>query len=186
MRVQVLALALGVLGLLVVPTVATWAANDELVVTQDESSMEKVIESYLRDNYKLVMNEKYNDEQKTDMYLEVPYNAGAWPAFTVDIDTDGISKDKTGTITERGVLLFLHTAVTVPADKRAAVSQVLEDYNRKKIFCSAYVDQNGEIRLDWVLGVLPQGLPTEYVNDALTRLCSLWTGMYADVAAAMQ
>jgi hypothetical protein len=149
--------------------------------------MEKVIEAYLHDNYNLVIDEKYNDDAQKDMYLEVPYKAGDWPAFTVDIDTDGISHDKaTGKITERGVLIFLHTAVTVPDAKRAAVSEVLNDYNRKKVFCSAYIDDNGEIRLDWVLGVLQEGLPTTYVEDVLDRLVTLWTGMYSDVAAALK
>jgi hypothetical protein len=76
--------------------------------------------------------------------------------------------------------------VKVPDNKRAAVLEVLNDWNRKKIFCSAYINTDGEIRLDWVVNVQAAGLPTEYVHDALTRLVDLWTEMFPAVADALK
>ena len=185
MRLHLLALALGLVAVLAAPAVTSYAANDQLVVTQDESSMEAVIGAYFRDAHKLIINDKMGDNN--DAYLEIPYEAKAWPAFRVLIDTDWLSKDKTsGKITSRGVLVHLHSAVTVPDAKRAAVLEVLNDYNRKKVFCSAYINTDGEIRLDWVLNVQAAGLPTEYVFDTLTRLVDLWTELYPTVADALK
>ncbi len=185
MRLHTFALALGLVALLAAPVVTSYAANDQLVVTQDESSMEAVIGAYLREAHKLVINDKMGENN--DAFLEVPYEGKAWPAFRVLIDTDWLSKDKdTGKITARGVLLHLHADVKVPDDKRAAVLEILNDYNRKKIFCSVYINTDGEVRLDWVLNVQAAGLPTEYVYDTLTRLVDLWTGLYPTLADALK
>ena len=54
----------------------------------------------------------------------------------------------------------LYTGVIVPTNQRAAVWSV-NDYNRRKAFCSVYIDTDGEIICSWIINVLSEGLPTE-------------------------
>ena len=176
-----------------VACLALWAGSvaraddDKLVVVQDESSMERKIESYLKDKHQLTINEKFATPD--DLYLELPFKESEIPAFRVLIDTEPLNKDANGQINERGIRVQLFTGIKVPADKWADVIRIVNDFNRRKTFCSACVDNvtyGGEIVMDWTLNVLPDGLATEYVYDALARETAIWKAMYPDVAAALK
>lgn len=164
---------------------AARAADDMLVVTQDESSMERVIESNLKTVHNLTINEKFATAD--DLYLDVPMKGDPSPAYRFMIDTQPANRDdKTHQVIERTILVNLNSNVKVPAGNRAAVLDILNDYNRKKIFACAYIDTDGEIILGWDLNVLSQGLPVENVYDIIAREDKIWRGMYPEVAKAIQ
>jgi len=163
---------------------AGFAADDRLTVTQDESAMERTIESYLTTVHKLTITEK--TEAGDDLTLNVPFKGDPMPSFRIVIDTQAANRDKdTNQILERTILTNLYTTIKVPQERRAAVLEVLNDFNRKKIFACAYIDTDGEIVCGWNLNVLEVGLPTEYVYDAVVRVQKIWTEAYPDVSKAL-
>jgi len=160
------------------------AAADRLVVTQDESSMERAIESYLTSNHNLIVNEKMIESD--DLTLEVPFKGDPMPAFRVVIDTQPDNRDKdTNRVIERAILVVCYTSIKVPPERRGAVMDVINDYNRKKLFASVYIDTDGEIVCGWNLNVLEEGLATEYVYDAVARVQNIWRGLYPDVSGKL-
>lgn len=177
-------LALG--GLLLAVGAVGAADNTQLAVTQDESSMEKLIESYLKEQHKLILEEDLLDEAGEDMRLKVPFQAEEGvPRFTLYIDTQPTNYDEQDRVTERGVLLSLETGVIVPEGKRAQIVQLLNEHNRSKNFSSVYMNERGHLYCDWILNVMAPGLATEYVYDALARVQRLWRGLWPEVAAAL-
>lgn len=163
---------------------AASAADDRLVVTQDENSMERVIENYLVTTHKLVINEKGADND--DLYLELPMKGDPMPAYRISIDSQPLNRDKeTDKVIERGVLINLLTTIKVPKERRAAVLEVINDFNRKKAFASIYIDTDGEIVCCWILNVLSDGLPTENVYDAVARVQNIWKVVYPEVAKVL-
>jgi hypothetical protein len=169
---------------LAIPAVSDSPTSDSsrLTVAQDESSQEKVIERNLIDVHKLTVNEKTAKDAADDMYLELPFKGEPMPKFRLTIDTQVLNKDDSNKTLERGVLLNLYTDVRVPADKRAAVMEKINDINRRKAFSSIYIDTDGEIICSWILNILSDGLPVEYVFDATARLQNIWKVLYPLVA----
>ena len=167
---------------------AAWCDDSVLTVVQDESSMEQTIERYLKDKHQLVIDEKTNSSDAGDLYLELPFKGDPMPKFRMDIDSQPLNRDKdTNKVTERGVLLNLYTDVRVPADKMGVALVVINDFNRRKAFCSAYVDTDGEVVCSWILNVLPDvGLPTEAVYDAVARVQNIWKAIYPDLTNAIK
>jgi hypothetical protein len=161
-----------------------WADNDVLTVTQDESSMERIIEQNLKEAHQLVVNEKMLSAD--DLMLQLPFKGDPMPAYRYDIDTQALNKDDDGKVTERGVRIQLFTTIKVAADKWPAVLSLINDFNRRKVFSAAYIDSDGEIILDWTLNVMAQGLATEYVFDVVAREDKLWHEMWPDVSKALQ
>ncbi len=161
------------------------ASGDNLVVVQDESSMERLIENNLATVHNLTVNEKFATAD--DLYLQVPMKGDPMPAYHFTIDTQVANRDDTThLVTERAVLVELNTGIKVPAEHRAAVLEVLNNLNRGKIFASAYIDTDTEIVFGWNLNVMADGLPIEYVFDAVAREDKLWRGSYADVMKALE
>ncbi len=159
------------------------SAGSRLTVAQDESSQEKIIERNLVDVHKMIVDEKTNGDDKNDMYLELPFKGGPMPKFKMTIDTQSLNTDKdSGKIIERGVLLNLYTGVNVPAEKRAAVLEKINDVNRRKAFSSIYIDSDGEIVCCWILNILSDGLPVEYVYDMTARIQNIWSVLYPMIA----
>ena len=156
-----------------------------LVVVQDESSMERLIETNLTTAHKLTVSEKFVTPD--DLYLQVPMKGDPMPAYHFTIDTQVANRDDTThKIIERAVLVELNTTIKVPAEHRAAVLEVLNNLNRGKIFASVYIDTDGEIIFGWNLNVMAEGIPVEYVYDAVAREDKLWRGAYADIEKALQ
>jgi len=163
------------------------ADDDRLVVVQDESSMERVIEANLKEKHQLTVNEKF--AKPDDLYLDLPMKGDAvsgMPAFRIMIDTQPSNNNDNGQVMERGVLIQLFTGIKVPADKWEPVMRVINNFNRGKIFSSTYIDQDTEIVLNWQLNVLAEGLPTENVYDCVAREDKLWRELYPDVMAALK
>ena len=159
-----LAVLVAVVCLTLVAVPGVRADNSQLVVTQDESAMEKVIESYLKGKHDMVLTEKFQGDNNDDLYLDIPFKAeNGVPKFDFFVDTQPTNHDDAQKVIERGVLLSLETGVTVPADKRGDVLEQLNTWNRTKNFSSIYLNKNGEIVCDWCLNVMKEGLATEYV-----------------------
>lgn len=160
--------------------------NDMLSVVQDESSMERIIKAYLVDTHKLVVDEKTSKDDANDMYLELPFKGDPMPKFRMTVDSQPLNRDKdSNKVIERGVLLNLYTNIKVPDGKRIGALGVINDYNRRKAFCSVYIDSDGEVICSWILNVLEQGLATEYVYDAVARLQNIWKAVYPDLKAEL-
>jgi Putative bacterial sensory transduction regulator len=161
------------------------AQDNKLTVVQDESSMEQIIERYLKANHQMTVNEKVKGD---DLWLELPMKGETTPPYRFLVDTQPLNKDSaTGRVIERGVRIQTLTGIKVSATRRDAVIRVINDFNRDKVFAAAYVDSDTEIMLDWTLNVLePAGLDTEYVYDVLAREAKLWRELYPLVNAAMQ
>jgi hypothetical protein len=165
------------LGLLTCASVGS-AENEKLTVVQDESSQERIIEAYLTKVHGLVFEEKWGKEPN-DLYLELPFKGDPMPKFRISVDTQPLNRDKdTNAVIERGVLINLYTGVNVPEGKQNAALAILNDFNRRKAFCSAYIDTDGEIVCSWILNILADGLPTEYVYDAVARVQNIWRAIY--------
>jgi hypothetical protein len=181
-------LTLPVLAALLVGATAAPAHADDtrLTVAQDESSQEKIIESYLKTTHGLTIEEKISSSDKEDLYLEVPFKGDPMPKFRVTIDTQILNRDEeTKKIIERGVLINLYTNVRVPADKRGAALDAINDINLRKAFSSVYIDTDGEVICSWILNILDSGLPTEYVYDAVVRLQNIWKVAYPTLPSGL-
>jgi hypothetical protein len=166
--------------------VVAYCDNDMLAVVQDESSMERTIKAYLVDVHKLIVDEKISKDDANDMYLELPFKGDPMPKFRMTIDSQSLNTDNdTKKVIERGVLFNLYTNIKVPEAKRAGALQVINDYNRRKAFCSVYIDTDGEVICSWILNVLEQGLATEYVYDTVARLQNIWKAVYPDLKAEL-
>ncbi len=172
-------------GLLFVAALAAWCDDSQLTVVQDESSMEQIIERYLKNTHQLVVNEKISASDKDDMYLELPFKAGPMPAFRVAVDSQPLNRDKdTNRVIERGVLINLYTGVHIKNDDLVKAQTAINDFNRRKAFSSVYIDRDGEVICCWISNVLSQGLPTEYVYDAVVHVQNLWNALYPELKAA--
>jgi hypothetical protein len=162
------------------------AGDARLVVVQDESSMERIIERYLIDKHQLTVQEKVSKDDKDDLYLDLPFKAGMTPKFRMSIDTQVLNRDdKTNKVIERGILINLYSGIMVPPQRRAAVLEVINHCNKQKAFASVYIDDDGEIICCWILNVLDDGLHPEYVFDVVARLDKIWRGLYPEVKKEM-
>lgn len=178
-RIMVAACVVSVL----VPVVG-FCANDRLTVVQDESSMERVIEDYLKSEHDLIVEEKMLEGD--DLALVLPYQGDPMPDFRLSVDSQPLNRDEdSGMVTERGLVLNIYTGVTVPEEKFEPAIRVINDLNRRKVFASVYIDTDGEIVLSWTLNVLEQGLATEYVYDAIVRLVQNWATLYKDLSPVL-
>ncbi|MHB9024377.1 MAG: hypothetical protein ACYC7E_09410 [Armatimonadota bacterium] len=156
-------------------------ADERLVVTQDEGSMERVIKNNLTTVHKLTVNEK--TWEKNDLYLELPFTGKTMPAYDIVIDTQALNTaTKTKEILERGIQIDLNTSVTVPKEQRSAVMAIINELTEQMCFASIYIDTDGEIICAWTLNVLQESLPTEYVYDAVVRVQQNWEKLYPLVA----
>lgn len=162
---------------------AARAQDGTLTVVQDESSMERRIEQFLKTQHQLTVNEKVNGD---DLWLELPFKGDPMPKYRILIDTQPLNKEDNGRVTERGIRVQLLTGIKVPSVRWAAMLQVINDFNRKKVFSAAYIDTDGEVILDWTLNVMAQGLDEEYTYDVLAREEKLWRELYPLVSATLQ
>jgi len=157
-----------------------FCANDQLTVVQDESSMERTIEAYLKGEHDLVVQEVMLEED--DLALSLPYDGDPMPDFRVTVDSQPLNRDEhTGKVIERGLVVNLFTGVMVPESKFEDAIRVINELNRRKVFASVYIDTDGEIVLSWTLNVLEQGLATEYVYDAIVRLVQNWDALWKEL-----
>jgi len=154
------------------------ASDERLTVAQDESSQELIIERYLKSSYGLVTAEQRKED---DLWLNMAMKGDPMPSYRIVIDTQPLNKDKSGRITERGVRFQAFTGVKVTEAQRPAVTKVINDFNRDKVFSAVYVDTDGEIVLDWTLNILEPGLDLAYVYDVLMREDKLWRELYPRV-----
>ena len=117
--------------------------NAQLQVVQDESSMERVIEAYLKANYTVEVTEKTIGED--DLALVVKMEGKGGPDFNVVVDTQSSNKGDDGTVRERLVSVQVFTGVKVPADKRTAMLEALNKFQADTWFASLYLDEDDEI-----------------------------------------
>jgi hypothetical protein len=172
-------------GILVAGRAGVGRADEvTLVVTQDENAMQRVIEQNLTQVHKLTVNEQWT--QQKHLWLDLPRTSDPLPAYRSSIDTQWLKQDDAGKVTEQGVRVLLYTNVKVPANKQPALLRIINDFNRDKVFSSAYLDTDGEIVFDWTLEVGAKGLPIEYVFDVLSREDTLWRELWPLVSAALQ
>ncbi len=177
MRSQTLVVMLAAWVLLAAAAIGGWCEDTRLTVVQDESSMERTIESYLKAKHQLVINEK--TAPGDDLYLELPFRGDPMPKFRMTIDTQPLNTDTDSKqVIERGILINLYTDVRIRKEDTATAQEAINEWNRKKAFASVYIDTDGEVICCWILNVLPEGLPTEYVYDTVARLQSIWKGLY--------
>ena len=184
MRNRTLVAMLVVWILLVAAATGARCENDRLTVVQDESSMERVIESHLKSAHQLKVDEK--TEADDDLYLELPFKGDPMPDFRILIDTQSVNRNKdTNQVIERGVFINLHTDVRVRTEDMARVMAAINETTREKAFTSIFIDTDGEVVCFWVLNVLPEGLPTEYVYDAVYRVQQNWADLYPKLTEAI-
>lgn len=162
------------LGLLVVA--ACWsaasAADDTLTVTQDESSMERAIERYLKNTYAAPVEAK--ELAEGDVALIVPMEGKGGPDFGVVVDTQASNRAEDGKVLERVVSVQVYTGVKVPDERRGAVLEALNRFLAGMWFASIYIDEDKELSCQWCVNVMKEGLPTEYVADAIIRVADSW------------
>ncbi len=170
--------------LLLTVAVVGWCDDSQLTVVQDESSMEQSIARYLRHAHHLVVEEKTQAQDKGDVYLEVPPKDELSSKLRMTIDTQPLNRDKDNKVTERGILISLFTGVSVKKEEVAKVQTAINDFTRRRMFSSIFIDSDGELVCTWSLNVLSQGLPTEYVFDALARVANAWKMLYPELVAA--
>ena len=148
------------------------SGNDRLRVTQDEASMERVIESYLTSVYKVDVQEK--TAQAGDLVLLVKMEGKGGPDFAVVVDTQCTNRDGDGQVVERTVSVQIYTGVKVPGGKRAAVLEAVNKFQAGSWYASIYLDEDDEISCQWCVNVMKEGLPTDYVADAIVRVAESW------------
>jgi hypothetical protein len=146
--------------------------------------MQRVIEQNLTRVHHLTVNEQYTAQHH--LWLDLPSPGDPMPAYRKAVDTQWLKQDDAGKVTEQGVRVLLYTSVKVPAEKQPALLRIVNDFNRGKVFSSAYLDTDGEIAFDWTLEVGAEGLPLEYVYDVLAREDTLWHELWPAVSAALQ
>lgn len=149
-----------------------WASDDTLTVTQDESSMERTIAGYLRETYKVQVEERQLEEGDAALLVSMEGKGG--PDFSVIVDTQPSNKAEDGTVVERVVSVQIYTGVKVPDESRAAVFEALNSFLAGMWFASIYIDEDKELSCQWCVNVMKEGLPTEYVADAIIRVADSW------------
>ena len=169
--------------LIVLCTTLALAADEALTVTQDENSMERIISRYLQDSYKVSVEEKKLADG--DLALLVLMDGKGGPDFNVVVDTQACAKDDAGKVTERAVTVQVFTGGKVPEGKRAAVFEALNKFLAGMWFASIYIDDDGEIACQWCVNVMKEGLPTEYVADAVIRVADSWRKFRPQAEAAL-
>lgn len=184
MRSRTLVVMLAAWVVLAAAAIGARCEDDRLTVVQDESSMERTIESYLKSTHEMMIEEK--TEAADDLYLELPFKGDPMPRFRIVIDTQSLNRDKdTNRVIERGILINLYTDVRIRTEDMARAQAAINEGNREKAFSSIFVDVDGEVVCCWVLNVLPEGLPTEYVYDAVYRVGSNWRDLYPKLTQAI-
>jgi len=153
-------------------TVPGWCENEQLTVVQDESSMERVIEGYLKANCKEEVQEKQAAEG--DLALVVKMKGEGGPDFSVLVDTQASNRDSAGNVLERFVTVQVFTGVEVPEERRAAVFEALNKFQADSWYASIYIDEDKELSCQWCVNVMKQGMHTEYVADAIIRVAETW------------
>jgi hypothetical protein len=134
--------------------------------------MERVIEGYLKTSYKCEVEEKTVGEG--DLALVVKMEGKGGPDFTVVVDTQASAKDDAGKATERIVMVQVFTGVKVPDERRTAVLEAVNKFQAGMWFASIYLDEDKEISCQWCVNVMKQGMPTDYVADAIVRVADTW------------
>ena len=158
------------------------AGDDVLTVTQDESSMERVIERYLKANYSNPVEEKKITESDLELLVKMEGKGG--PDFDVVVDTQSSNKTNDGTVIERVITVQIYTGFKVPADKRAAMFEAINKFQAGAWFASIYIDEDEEISVQWCVNVMKQAMPTEYVTDAVIRVADTWRKFRPDALKA--
>jgi len=171
-------------ALLVLVPSGVRADDDRLTVTQDESSMEATIARYLKARYDVDADVKQLAEG--DQALAVNVSAKDAPDVRVVVDTQSSARTPDGsTITERTVTMMVYTGVKVPAAKRCAVLEAINHLVAGNWFSAAYLDEDDEVTLQWSVNVMKEGLPTDYVADAVIRTAQNWRKLKPEVEAAL-
>lgn len=146
--------------------------NDQLVVVQDESSMERTVEAYLKAHYDAEVTEKTIGEG--DLALVVKMDGKGGPDFNIVVDTQASNKKDDGTVLERVVSVQVYSGVAVPDGRRAAMLEAINKFQAGMWFASIYLDEDKELSCQWCLNVMKQPVPTEYAADAILRLADAW------------
>jgi hypothetical protein len=184
--------AIVVVGVLLLP--ATRSARSQpkatveplLRVCQDESTLEKAIEAYLRVTKGVTDREiGYNDkDKKQDMLVAYPVSVDNAPNIRVVIDTMVAEKDKDGKVRER--VIGVQTFYILPASAKTpqARQKILELCNTW--MCDhwspgcIFLDEDGDLCLRTVLNIPGPDIPVhaEMVFDAIARMRPVWQAFY--------
>jgi hypothetical protein len=172
--------------LLLAAAVGGWCADNQLTVTQDESSMEQAMGRYLKNAHGMTIEEKLYNGDPNDIYLMFYYQGPGLPNARMEIDTQSLNNDPdTKRVLERGMVINLFTGVTVPAGRMDQANAAINQWNRDKTFSSIYIDSDGEVICCWMLNVMKEGLATEYVYDAVVRVQNTWKNLHPVLKAAI-
>jgi len=173
------------LSCLAIADTATTAGQRVLfMVSQDESSVEEAIGSYLqKEGFMVAYVDISKDRNKEDKALVIPFgNMRIVPDFRIFIDTLPSGRQRsTKKILERVVLIRLLTRTYVRKGHETALLKCLNAYHRDRWAGRFYIDKDGELVADWPLNILGTGLPADLVNDAVVRLISGWSSLYTEV-----
>ncbi|MCE5240558.1 YbjN domain-containing protein [bacterium] len=161
-----------------------WADGDVLTVTQDESSMERVIEQYLKEAHQLTAREKVLEND--DLVLVYDMKGDPAPNYAITVDTQSVHKTESGRVVERAVTAQVFTGIKVPAEKSAAVMKAINEASRDSWFFAGYIDDDGEVVIQWNVNVMSQGLHAEYVFDMVARMDKSWAKLWPMITAALQ
>lgn len=166
------------------PAMAKAAPAEQLTVTQQPSALVKTIEAYFK-AHKIAVREQPGPQKS--IVLDLPFNAGATPAFTIVISAESLLPNPlTRQFTENGIYLSLWTNLHVEAKRRAEALDVINKWNPTRLLGNASLSETGEVRLSYGMKLLSGGLPSAYVLDAMWDLVYNWQGLYPQLKPMLQ
>jgi len=160
-----------------------------LRVAQDESSLEGQIKDFLSTRAKelKVLTVQANptgngdgSSSKDEVLLLFFRLENGMPDFRIILDTQRSARDpsRPTVVTERAVMLRLHTGAYVRPDLRNEALDLLNSQNRRILVGKYWLDSDLEVVSEWVLNVTAAGLPAENVYDALIRMLGDWQDFF--------
>jgi hypothetical protein len=156
-----------------------------LRVTQDESSLEKQIEAWLRTVKKVPGTQiKYLDEEKQDAGVIVPVDCEGVPPLKVVIDTAPSGHGADGKVTERVISVDSYYVLPDSVKTAAARAKLLELNNKwlseQGSPDKVYIDSDGDVYFSTSINIPgPEvSVNAELVFDAIARMRPFWEGYY--------
>lgn len=174
------------IAMMCLAAVAAVAAPVMLQVTQTEGDMEKAIAKFMKDAHGLEFEAVPDEDGKGGLTLVIPMDSDKVPDFNSFIKSLPYQQDDKGTITQRAIVIGFVTGMKVPDARRAAVLELMNTLNDGQDFTHLYIDKDNEVAFRWMFVVTPEGLPAEYIFNALAYMMPAWEAAQPQLAKAMQ
>jgi len=161
-----------------------------LQVCQDESSLEKTIADYMKEEYDIQAGRHVTKQDDADIYLSYTLAPEGAPKIACIVDSE-VSARNGDRVVERMIKIVAWYELPASAKTRQARAKILElnnEWHEKKWMPGrVYIDDDGDIRLETFLNIPSTTIPVhaELVRDLLVRTNAAWAEYYQTLAKSL-